>query len=49
MTFVNFAAGRTGPYYVVAAKCDLDGNAATETQLIGSSYENIIHSANEGY
>lgn len=48
-TFVNFAAGKTGAYYVVGAQCDLadDGNT-NDTLLLGSSYDNVIRSANDG-
>jgi type IV pilus assembly protein PilA len=36
------------PWYVVAAKCDLDGVAGGETELAGSSFTNTIFSHNEG-
>jgi prepilin-type N-terminal cleavage/methylation domain-containing protein len=46
---VSFAAVADKANYVVGAKCDLDNDSGThDTILVGSSYENVIHSAYEG-
>jgi type IV pilus assembly protein PilA len=37
-----------GPWYVVAAYCDLDGNGADRTDLASSSFGNQIFSQHEG-
>jgi type IV pilus assembly protein PilA len=36
------------PWYVISAKCDLDGVASDSTELVGSSFQNTIFSRNEG-
>jgi len=36
------------PWYVVMAKCDLDGDPTNHTMLVGSSLSNAIFSHNEG-
>jgi type IV pilus assembly protein PilA len=46
--WVNFGTPAAGPWYVVMAKCDLDGTSSDYTQLVGSSYQNSIFIQNEG-
>jgi prepilin-type N-terminal cleavage/methylation domain-containing protein len=46
--WVNWGTPTAGPWYVVMAKCDLDGNSANFTQLVGSGYTNQIFIRNEG-
>lgn len=36
------------PWYVVAAKCDLDGDTSDKTELVSSSFQNTIFAHNEG-
>lgn len=42
------AVTKVGPWFVVGAECDLDNDPSQNTQLIGSSYDNIIRSKNDG-
>ena len=46
--WVNWGTPTAGPWYVVMAKCDLDGNPSNFTQLVGSGYTNQIFIQNEG-
>lgn len=36
------------PWYVVAARCDLDGDTSNATELVSSSFQNTIFARNEG-
>ncbi len=48
-SWVNWgAAAPTGHWYVVMAKCDLDGAGTPDTELVGSSLSNDIFSRNDG-
>jgi prepilin-type N-terminal cleavage/methylation domain-containing protein len=47
-TWVTWNSPAAGPWYVVMAKCDLDGNTSDFTQLVGSGYTNQIFIRNEG-
>jgi type IV pilus assembly protein PilA len=47
-TWVTWNAPTQTPWYVVAAKCDLDGDTSDQTELIGSSFQNTIFARNEG-
>lgn len=48
-TFVDYSGANAGMWYVVGAKCDLDDDSSNgETQLLGSSHDNYIRSANDG-
>jgi type IV pilus assembly protein PilA len=47
-SWVSWNAPTQIPWYVVAAKCDLNGSADGETELIGSSFQSTIFSRQEG-
>lgn len=47
-SWVTWNAPTQTPWYVVSAKCDLDGVTADQTELIGSSFQNTIFARNEG-
>lgn len=47
-TWVGWGTPAAGPWYVVLAKCDLDGQGGANTQLVGSSFSNQIFSQNDG-
>lgn len=42
------AATTSRPWYVVMAKCDLDGAGGNNTELVASSFDNSIFSRNDG-
>jgi prepilin-type N-terminal cleavage/methylation domain-containing protein len=42
------AADTSKPYYVIMAQADLDGDGATMTKVVGTSFDNNIHTQNEG-
>ncbi|MBX3219985.1 MAG: prepilin-type N-terminal cleavage/methylation domain-containing protein [Labilithrix sp.] len=48
LNWVTWGTPPDGPWYVVGAKCDLDGQAGTETELAASSFDNHIYSHNDG-
>lgn len=47
-SWVTWGSPTKTPWYVVSAKCDLDGVTTDETELIGSSFQNSIFAHNEG-
>lgn len=48
-SWVTWGSPTQVPWYVVAGRCDLDGDSATpSTQLVSSSFQNTIFVANEG-
>jgi type IV pilus assembly protein PilA len=50
-TFVNMAAANFArPWYVIMAQADLNGDGATgvQTEVVGSSFDNVLYSRNEG-
>jgi type IV pilus assembly protein PilA len=47
-SFVKFHTPPAGHWYVVMARCDLDGQPTGDTQLVGSSFTNEIFSQNDG-
>jgi hypothetical protein len=47
-SWVTWNAPTQTPWYVVSAKCDLDGVATDQTHLIGSSFQNTIFAHDEG-
>jgi type IV pilus assembly protein PilA len=50
-SFVDMTAGNvTRPWYVIKAQADLNGDGATglQTEVVGSSFDNNIHSRQDG-
>jgi prepilin-type N-terminal cleavage/methylation domain-containing protein len=47
-TWVNWGTPSAGPWYVVMAQCDMDGNTSDFTRLAASGYTNQIFIQNEG-
>lgn len=45
---VDYQGGKVGPYYVIGARCDLDGDPTVNTEVVGTSYDNIIRTKNDG-
>lgn len=46
--WVTMPTTTIGPWYVIQAQADLDGNAGLVTELVGTSFENTIFSHQEG-
>ena len=46
--WVTWGTPQAGHWYVVMAKCDMDGAGGEQTELVGSSYPITIFSRNEG-
>lgn len=47
-TWVTMPTVTTGPWYVVRAQADLNGDGALLTELVGTSFQNTIFARNEG-
>lgn len=47
-SWVTMPAATVGPWYVITAQADLNGDPAVLTELVGTSFQNTIFARNEG-
>jgi type IV pilus assembly protein PilA len=49
LNWVTWGSPAQPIWYVIGAKCDLDGDSTVNTELAGSSFDSTIFTHNEGY